>query len=129
MQRAYRPSPDRAHKTPVSVYLHDRLREPLRSLIPDDDGYEGFFDRFEYLAALIQSHHTGDNFHASWFHVGRFGWRNRRYGGGLPVTVDEELEREGVDWPLLAAGEFNGDLARLREVKADVDQRSSQAAR
>lgn len=125
MKQAYRPSEDRAYKTPTSQYLFDHLREPLRGLIPDAGDFEHHFDRFEYLTALIQDHRTGPNF--SWFHVGCFAWRNRYHGLDMAATIDGELERYGVDWPLLAVGEFDGDLDRVREIKADVDQRSRQA--
>lgn len=38
---------------PVSEHLHETLREPLRQYLPDDESYDGCFDRFEYLLALV----------------------------------------------------------------------------
>ncbi|MCK5342366.1 MAG: SIR2 family protein, partial [Candidatus Heimdallarchaeota archaeon] len=39
--------------TPVSSYLFEILREPLREILPQDVDYQKCFERFEYLLGLI----------------------------------------------------------------------------
>lgn len=127
MKTVYRPSENQGYQTPVSQYLFHRLREPLRSLIPDDGLYERYFDRFEYLAALIQAHRAAREVRgAVYFHIGRFA-SHRPAERSMPDTVQDEIERVGEAWPLLAAGEFDGSLERLQSVKTDMDQRIRQA--
>lgn len=41
--------------TPLSDYLYELLREPLRDVLPQEDRYTRCFDRFEYLLALVHS--------------------------------------------------------------------------
>jgi hypothetical protein len=38
---------------PVSEHLNQTLREPLSQYLPDNEDYDGCFDRFEYLLALV----------------------------------------------------------------------------
>ena len=37
---------------PLSDWLHDALRQPLKQLIPDDENYSFIFDKLEILIAL-----------------------------------------------------------------------------
>ena len=43
------------HNTPLNDHLFEVLRDPLRDFLPDEIDYERFFDRFEYLFALISA--------------------------------------------------------------------------
>lgn len=44
---------EKAGNTPVNNHLEQVLREPFREYLPDDEQYIRFFDRFEYLFALV----------------------------------------------------------------------------
>jgi hypothetical protein len=125
MKKAYRHSQEQSFKTPVSQYLFTRLREPLRPVLPDDRLYERYFDRFEYLTALIQAHRTAPKRPLGWFHVGCFAWRADVHGDrSIQRRIAMELDRDADAWPLLSAGEFDGNLERLCEIKGYVDQTS-----
>ena len=59
------------------------------------------------------------------YYVGRFGWQSEY--GKPPATkaVEAELEVDGEKWSLLQNGLFGGDLSKLMEVKAMIDERGS----
>ena len=113
---------------PMSEYLLNALREPFASLIPAQLDYEKVFDRFEYLSALIQSDMSARGkdgpFHR-WYHVGRFGWQSRHGKAQAIKAIEHEIETQGEDWVLLRHGLFEGDLSKLLEVKAEIDQRAA----
>ena len=61
---------------PINDWLHDVLREPLKSLIPDDDRYSHVFDKFELLVSLGFAHVQDSNsIYAGWFPPGSYIWR------------------------------------------------------
>lgn len=113
---------------PMSEYLLSALRAPFSSLIPAQLDYEKTFDRFEYLSALIQGDVSArgqeGSFHR-WYYVGRFGWQSRHGKAHAIKSVEHEIETQGVDWVLLRHGLFGGDLSKLLEVKAEIDQRAA----
>src|SRR5262249_10249487 len=74
--------------TPLSEYFFDQLREPFRTILPDDRSYETYFDRFEVLRALLEIDVTGGV-----GSIGRFGWR-WRYSGTGEIEALSELERD-----------------------------------
>jgi hypothetical protein len=104
--------------TPSSDYLYDRLRAPLRDLIPADDRYANAFDRLEYLIALV----FWDLCRKSWVPTGRFRWSfvSSRQVDPPWKQIDKELQEMGADCPLLQGGLFSGSLDRLREAQAGV---------
>lgn len=115
---------------PVSEHLHETLREPLRQYLPDNEDYDGCFDRFEYLLALVYADledKRGDTPFAGpgmWGPVGRFGWRRRRYAeyDGELQRLEEEAERGQNDWAPLRAGLFDGSFERFQTVKRGFDE-------
>lgn len=108
--------------TPVSLWLEDTLREPLRHLIPDREEYTRLFDRYEYLQALVVADLTRQDWEGRlWAPVGSFGWR-WRHAGGEAQQIANEVESAGADWPLLQAGLFGGSLDQFKEVKQKVDE-------
>jgi len=115
------------HHTPISDRLYLVLRDATREVVPSDAEYEPFFDRFEYLWALLHVDATlgTDHWHQGWGPVGRFGWRRRAKGDREPAVVSREVERAGKDWPPLASGLFGGSLDRLQEVSGAFDQFTS----
>lgn len=110
--------------TPMSDYLHQVLRDTLKSFVREAPEYDRFFDLFEYLWGLQHAHLSG-----RWYKedklsgpTGRFTWR---WNGGNRDDYEEVTEwitGAGEDWPLLRAGLFDGDLDRLREVRDGFDR-------
>ena len=109
------------HKTPVSDYLCEVLREQLREFLPGDVEYERCFDRFEYLLGLVYVDiaNSGD-VNNDWAPVGRFIWRNEFAGPESRIAGQIKLEAEaaGEDWAPLKAGLFSGSTRRFKEVQA-----------
>ncbi len=102
--------------TPVSDYLHDRLRPYFKELIPDQIDYTSTFDRLEVLlgvlAADVESHVTNSHVYVDgpWF--GSFTWRDRFKEPTLEARLLAELRERGQSSPMLAAGLFGGQLER-----------------
>jgi SIR2-like domain len=130
-EQSYRPLGDQIRRirlepkelTPLSDQLHDHLRQPLSSLVPNAARYEEFFDRFEYWLALTYKDidvRQGDD--KDWVPAGRFYWR---YGYGSDRSVMVDIEREaGAQqgaWSLLRAGFFGGDFDRFNAVRTRVN--------
>lgn len=122
--------------TPLSDYLHEQLRTPLRSLEPDDHAYDLAFDRFEcMLAIVIGNMNAGPSSSqrnvtqarptvqlSMPMPVGRFGWRRNRHLNALTL-LKEELQAVSTDWPPLQAGMFNGDLQRVNALVGALEAR------
>jgi hypothetical protein len=95
--------------TPVSEHLYERLREPLRPYLPDDNAYEAAFDRFEYLLAFVsvdQALNRGAGEDLMGIPWGRFGWRRRLSDGESSVAkaVREERYAQDALWGPIQAG-------------------------
>lgn len=118
------PGMDRRY-VPLSDYLYDLLRDPLRGFLPHDDQYQESFDRFEYLFSLVFVD-TGQGDELSRFSgpVGCFGWRGRQYLSDRHIMgeIDAELDNFGEDWPVLKVGLFNNSIDRFRAVKTGFDK-------
>ncbi len=111
--------------TPVSDMLHDRLRESLRQLIPDDDDYSDAFDRFEILLGLIQTDLVLTSVDSEGRRIGpylpgaqpgRFTWRDRHSAPSEYVEIREyeRLKALGASWPPLSGGLFGGSAERAQ---------------
>lgn len=114
---------------PVSEHLHETLREPLRQYLPADEDYDGCFDRFEYLLALVYADledRRGDEPFAGpglWGPIGRFGWRLRYAEHGSDLRrLQEEAERDRDGWAPLRAGLFDGSFERFQTVMQSFDE-------
>lgn len=99
--------------TPLSDYLYETLREPLRDFLPQEERYTKCFDRFEYLLALVCSDLYEKKLHQIWGPVGSFGWRI-----GIADEIALESSKAGKDWMLLKTGLFNGSAERFQVVQA-----------
>jgi len=97
------------HFTPGNNYLHDTLREILRSVIPSDDKYDLTFDLFEYALGMV---YLDMNPTRTWSPPGAFGWRS----GSWPAIdeLNSELGHADESSPMLAAGLFGRDPKRLQ---------------
>lgn len=108
---------DRNHY--VSRRLFARLRDRLRGLIPDDDDYEDAFHGFEFLlalAAIFDGTHYYGRATPYQFPLAESGQRVARMleQKRSPGRVEAEMEAQGVDWPGLKAGMFEGDWERVK---------------
>jgi hypothetical protein len=111
--------------TPVNDYLFQTLRRPLQNLIPRETEYQRYFDRFEYLFALV----SGDLYeklekHTAWT-VGSFIWRDRDPLGFKESVLGDlyrEIEGEGESWPGFKSGLFDGSMERFQFIKTKFDE-------
>jgi hypothetical protein len=113
-QEAMRQLPDLGQrKTPVSDYLHDRLRDVARTVVPDDNEYDEVFDQLEYLLGVVFAHARGHGIGP----IGRFVWRERQSDRPVP---DEPFATHTA--ALLSAGLFDGQREALDTTKAACDE-------
>jgi hypothetical protein len=98
-------------KTPISDYLHERLRQFVRDVVPDDDAYDQLFDELEYLFAVLYAHYGGEGRGP----VGRYVWKGRGEG----FIPDQALLRHADLW--LSAGLFSGVGEELTTTKDAYD--------
>ena len=109
--------------TPGSCLLHSILREPLRSIIPDDEDYTETFDKAEVLLALMVADAGADivEYYFPSPYYGAFTWRYRmiRQEPFEKRFVDEALSSVGT-WPPLSAGLFRGHESRFRSAAKTV---------
>jgi len=109
------------HHTPFSDYLFERLREPMRQVLPDDARYEACFERFEYLVALLYANRRRTTGGSTWAPVGRLAWRRRNASKGTVIEqVAAETSAQGANWFLIRRGAFDGSPEVLKEVQALV---------
>ncbi len=110
------PGLDRRH-TATSDHLCEVERPWVEELEPDQESYERSFDRWEYLLGLAMFDLTRQAHGRGYAPVGRLSWRGN-YGGGIEVALEQEVASAGPTWPLLRAGLFGRDPARLAEAVA-----------
>lgn len=114
--------------TPISNHLFESLRIPLTEIITGPPNYEEYFDRFEYLLALIRFHiaqKTGTYYVSH----GRFVWKypvrirnNIIYREGIVDDIGTEAREAGNNWPPLRAGLFDGNLNHFLDTKENYDK-------
>lgn len=114
-----------------SDWLFNKLREPLRVLLPDDLEYDRVFDSFEYLRALVYADLSSQAYPKRaeerlwWAPVGRFGWKLRmtREGSSTPMSeAESQINSLGEEWGPLKAGLFDGSVQRVNLVKQKFDE-------
>jgi len=94
-------------KFPLSERLFQVLREPLREVLPDNEGYERAFDRFE----AMQSFWSADAI--SWAMPGAFMYRHdRNKEGSVLAEIINEHQAQGDKWYLFKVGFFGGKPER-----------------
>ncbi len=104
--------------TPASDHIFNVLREPLRKLIPSDDEYAEYFDRFEYFFTLtyFDKRWTQKGVVPHWAPVGRFAWR-RSLGSRANISelITKESKEEIDNWGPIRDGLFSS-FKRFTEV-------------
>lgn len=100
----------------VSPHLASVLREPFRTVLPDDEQFQNTYARFEYFNALAFLDWSSQQ------DTNKLLWTPDWAPSGLYVLntaaireTQNELEMRGDRWPLLKAGLFGGSLDRLRK--------------
>jgi hypothetical protein len=108
----------------LSYFLFKSLRPALAGLLPEEERYSLFFDKFEYLLSLVHE----DLHQSRWAPVGRFANLGRP-PAYLPlppsagvVSLDEEINAQGLDWQGFKVGLFDGSMDRFHQAKQSVDK-------
>ena len=103
---------------PASHLLRLEGREPVRSLLPDDEGYAAACDRLECLASYVAVDTAREpSRHVPWMGEFILDSRSDGNGDGLAAQIATEI---GEDWPMLGA--FDGDVERARKAAEDTSQ-------
>jgi hypothetical protein len=117
-------APGKKSYIPVSDYLFQVLREPLRELMPRDAHYQESFDRFEYLWTLTYVDlHEQLKAGQRWA-IGRYLWRDVQHYEFAKTVLSqlyEEMDTVG-GWSGLPAGLFGGSQMRLRAAREKFDE-------
>ena len=109
--------------TPVSDWIHDVLREPLKQLIPNDSRYSYAFDKFEMLVSLGY-YHLNNNW-TDWFPLGAFIYRhdNRKH---ILTTMIESVSVMRDGSPYVTSGIFGSTpeecIALIEHFKGSIWQ-------
>jgi hypothetical protein len=113
--------------TPLSNHIYEVLREPLKELLPDDMQYQKYFDRFEYLLALVHAHLKSKQSRRASGLVGAFGWR--RHTNHTDILQESDLgiawtrsDRPSPTWNLEELGLFDDSFQQFQQVKQYYDQ-------
>jgi hypothetical protein len=124
---AHRLPEDGSSHTPLSYHLFFALREPLSSVILNDDAYEEAFLKFEYLFALACAADHKRKWGSAPVPVGSYVWERfirKAFASHSPYIhreTSEEVMRMGEQWPPLHAGVYDGPLDKFREFKEEAD--------
>ncbi len=116
--------------TPVSDFLHDKLKEPASIVIDDDIDYTTTFDRLEVLLAALASdakaktEGTEAHVWGPWF--GSFTWRSKYSSRGPEQQIYDEFLEARDQWMPIRAGLFGGEVERADAALQAVIQGASQ---
>lgn len=101
---------------PASHLLRMESREPLRSLVPDDEDYAAACDRLECLASYAAVDAAREpSQHVPWMGEFILDSRSDGHGNGLATQIATEIDDH---WPMLVA--FGGDVERAHRAAEDT---------
>jgi len=101
---------------PASHLMRLEGREPVRSLLPDDEEYAAACDRLECLASYVAVDAAREpSRHVPWMGEFILDSRSDGNGNGLAAQIADEID-EG--WPMLAS--FADDVERARKAAEDT---------
>jgi hypothetical protein len=109
----------------LNRHLLEALKEPFAEIMPIEDQYRRNFNTFEYLLTLIHADlqaklNVSDSFFGG--PPGLFmSERERRNGAVTMRTVKQQAQEQGIEWPPLKAGLFDGSYERFEKVVAGVE--------
>ena len=120
--------------TPVSDYLHRRLRKHLSPVIADDLDYTETFDQLEMLLAAValdvQAHSAKDGPYPDGPWYGAYTWRSGRHTRvGPEEKFAADAQQAGATWPPLEGGLFGGSGERAAAAVAQLIEGSADARR
>jgi hypothetical protein len=101
------------HRVPRSEHLLISLREIVEPHLKLGSRFEGVFDEFEVLVALIFADLSG----REWGPPGRFAYKQRHIDDPLD-RVSKQAEVKGVEWEVLRAGFFDGSLENFNKTRS-----------
>lgn len=104
--------------TPLSDYLHARLKSVLKPSVTDEEDYERLFDQLELLLSMIFLRTRMDQGKSStWTIPGRWTWKDLYGEGDGPADILlEEIAREQRQWKPVIGGFLGGDIERVNEL-------------
>lgn len=117
------------YHTPLNQFLFAMLREPLQTVIVNDQSYKEAFYRFEYLFALASSIEAQKIYGDYYVPVGSYTWETYlmdiRSTGTQFVTkqTDYEIEQLGEKWQPFQAGMFGNSWGKFLEIKKKADDK------
>lgn len=93
------------HFAPLNDWIHDTLRSPIESMIPDDNQYILTFDKLEILMALSYAYHHKESTYGDWTPPGAFGYRSDNRGR-IFQEIEESLSAMQSESPYVTSGIF-----------------------
>jgi hypothetical protein len=103
--------------TALSNRIHNVLREPFRSLLPDQTDYDRAFDFFEYLQSLKVLQIAGV------LSPGRFAWRRNNRGENITQEIWRRIGVLTKDWPPYSTGIFKYDFSEVLKLRNQHDEK------
>jgi hypothetical protein len=101
---------------PASHLLRLEGREPVRSLLPDEEGYAAACDRLECLASYVAVDVAREpSRHVPWMGEFILDTRSDSNGSGLAAQIAKEIDAQ---WPMITA--FDGDVERAEKAAGDT---------
>ena len=92
---------------PLSDWLHDALRQPLKQLIPDDENYSFIFDKLEILIALGFGYRNKHQEY--WVPLGAF-FRREKNEKRILAEIKESISQSHDISPFVQCGIFGETL-------------------
>lgn len=103
---------------PLNDWLHRVLREPLRTLLPNDPHYTLMFDKLELLMALGYGHRGKRLLGRYWAPPGAFGYRRENYSR-IQKEVEESISQMGEQSPYVQSGIFGNNPEKCTQELAN----------
>lgn len=100
--------------TPGSDRVFNLFASIFQKYLPSVVDFENFFDRFEYLNALVFADYRASKDKSICGWRGRWVWRNWEYGH-ISELLKEERNQLGAKWPPIEAGLF-ASVERFDEI-------------
>jgi hypothetical protein len=100
----------------MNEYLFKLLQPLLDDILFTGRSYEGVFDEFEIILALVVADERKQEGHDVWGPIGRFGWKYHARDGGPLARIIEIATKQANEWAPLRAGLFGGDSERFLSV-------------
>lgn len=107
-------------KTPVSISLCSTLKPYFKSVIPNENDFDNYFDIFEYILSLNFMFIVDDG----WLPVGQYIWKDKyvRFSNSLFNDYFKDAELKQDNWLLIKEGMFDGKYNTYVEIKQKADE-------